>query len=221
MGEGPVWRLWRRSLPAGGLGVIVGWLVTAGFSSFGSGAHPALLFVVGGMAVCAAYGLGMRRTGPVSVRMTSLMPWLITDTALPAALLCGTLGVALGFVAVPQDTMVSAPALARMLAGGCFTYTLVGFGSFLKVWTEGSRGLVTAPLPPTSWPGPIAVGLFLGIALLLAGRLLVVFSGVEAALVPAIKGAWGLGLGGFLSFLGARQGAVAVGRLAPPAPALG
>ena len=150
--------------------------------------------------------LATRDRRPKGPRPTSTSAWLVLDTALPAGVVAGLVGVTFGFLRLHALDVVQPGELARHLAGTTFAYALfVGLGGFYKAYGEQSAGLVVVTKLERAVPGPVLVGGVLGIALLIVVARAVPPLALKDALV--VKAAVGFVAGATLSLLGALQGA--------------
>lgn len=208
----PPHRLWRLAP----LSVVVGLLSAAPVAALGAFAAlkgaPRTGLVVG--AVCVTL-LGFKASvhlverdlaRPVRPRRTSLTAWLLADTVLPAASAAAAVGAGIGWLRLGALDAVPPSELSRHLAVTLFLYAaLLGPAGALKAGRERLAGLVEAPVPARSLPGPVVVGGTLGVLVLALGpRLLPAMAPGDVIVMKAVLG--GL-VGGGLCLLGAWRGA--------------
>jgi hypothetical protein len=102
--------------------------------------------------------------------------------------------------------VVTGASAARHIGGTTFLYAvLLGFGGFLKTYSEQNAGLVVVEKLTRAVPGPILTGGVIGVGIVLAGPWLL--PDLPLVTLLGVKGACGFLIGGALSALGALQGA--------------
>ncbi len=147
-----------------------------------------------------------------SRRTTTLFRWIVLDTALPAAIVCGPFSA--GFVWLRRrpeasgdaNALVDVVTLSRHFALTFVIWGLcVGTAAFMKTRRERLGGLIDAPIATAVAPSPAALGGILAIVLLVIGPRVLSPQTLETAVL--VKGLLGVGIGGLLSVCGAIRGA--------------
>lgn len=209
--DAPPHRLWRGGALALVAGAVLGaalggaaslfvapstWL---GWSALFVGVS-ALAFSTGAMLAARA----LRR--PRSQRSTTLVAWVLVDTALPAGVLASLVGLVIVRLRYGALEHVSGVELSRHLAVSLLLYgVLLGLAGGLKTAREKRAGLVDAPAPSFDPPGAIVTGATLGLVVLVVGPR--ALDGVVPETLMATKAALGLVAGTALCALGALKGA--------------
>lgn len=207
----------RLGVPAGvaaALGAAAGAVVAT--VPLGHAPLAVLLACVAGMAMSVL--LTRADTAPRAPRRASLLTWLVIDTAVPAGFIAAAFGGCVAVLRLQDAAHIGPEVLGRHMAGTTFLYAvLLGTGGFSKAWTEQARGLVLVERTTLDVPGPVLVGLVIGVAQLFVVPVMVpaVVSAVTPTAAseltfPAVLGlkmTMGFVVGGALSLLGAIRGA--------------
>ncbi len=199
------YRLLRRTWPAAAAGAALGALV-------GRACAAAALSLTLSIALACGLGIGLAcaltRVEPVraaSPRRTALLTYVLMDTALPAGVVAACVAWVVTTARFGALTVVPAGLFARHLASTTFLYAVfLGFGGFLKAFTEKRAGLLVTADAATRWPGPISVGAVVAVLFLFGGAWVLPSLALSDVLI--IKVVVATFLGGGLSALGALQG---------------
>lgn len=200
--SGPPWGVWRRAAVAVVVGAAAG--VFVGFVGVGHARSAVALTFWCCLCAAVVARLLVRPALVARPIARSRWRWLFIESALPSALIAGSVGAVVGHVRYGVVDVVAPGGLSRTLAGTTLCYLLLGLGAFIKARHEHQSGLVVVVEPPRSVPGFFFVGLVVAAAAALGGPWLL--PPLSGAAVAVVKGLFGVVVGGGLSLLGGHGG---------------
>ncbi len=207
----PAHRLWR----GGALGLLVGAALGGALAAAASvvlvpttwAQWATLLSLTSVLAFALGAALAARALSrPRAPRSSTLLRWILFDTALPVGVIAALAGVVIVRLRYGGLEQVSAVDAARHLAVTLLLYgVLLGLGGGLKTAREKLAGLVEAPAPAFEAPGAVVSGAALGIVVLVV--LPRALAHIDVGALVVTKAALGLVVGTALCALGALRGA--------------